>query len=1070
MKISKHLLGVPVKRSIPKLSLTAKLAFASVLLLNLEASAGTTVKNNVLHSAVFKSAHFLGNRFEDITITGKILDEKGQPLIGVSVKVKGRNTGVSTDASGSFTIIAPDNGTLILSYIGYATQEIPVSGNKTITINLTPSANSLNEVVVTALGIRKEERTLGYSVSTVNGEVLDKARESNVALSLEGRVAGLSVSGANGGPGSSARVLMRGVSSFSAGSPLYVINGVPMDNTQRGSASEWGGADYGDGIGNINPDDIESMTVLKGQSASALYGTRASNGVILITTKSGKKNSGVGVEYNTNFQWDKAVDNTDFQQIYGQGQLGTGLTGVKPATAAAALATGNLAWGARLDGSQVIQFDGLNHTYSAVKNNWSSFYRTAPSYTNTASVTGGNETGAFRLSASNLRANSIVPNSYLDRKTLNFNGTQSVTKKLDVTVIANYVVETGHNKSSLSDGPGNPNNVQFLAPNENQSILAPGYSTVTGKETSFTNDTYVTNPYFAAYNFSSNTTRKRLISAITAKYSFTSWLYAQARLGYDNINDQRVDITPTGTAYASGNGSMSQTNGQITEMNTDVLIGAKHDIVKDLLNVDVSVGGNIRNNNTSGTNINGNNFIIPYFYSLTNLPSRSSSVNYTALQTNSAYYTADFGIKNFLVLSTSGRYDTYSTLPSANRGIFTPSVSGSFIFSDLYPVKGLDFGKLRLSYAQTSGQPSDAYITSQYYTVNNSVNGVSTGSFPQSLPNLYLKPFTFDEFEIGTEMKFFGDRLGLDVDYFARKTHNEIIRSSIDISSGYTTAYIGTGSTQNRGIEVELHGTPVKSADFNWTPAFNFTYVANKIVQTDGTVNANISQGTYRPLNATTALVAGMAGPQILAYDYKRNAAGQVIYDASGLPEQGALKAMGTTTPKIYGGLNNSFNYKRFNLSFLTDYRFGNKVLSATNYYSIYRGLNKITLPGRETGVTGVGVNDAGATNTVNVAAQTYYQALAQRISALNVLDGSFIKLRQVTLGYTIPKATLIKTPFSSITISAVGRNLWTILKHTDNIDPESGYSSTLAYAGIEGTSLPATRTYGFNVNFKFKN
>ena len=388
-------------------------------------------------------------------------------------------------------------------------------------------------------------------------------------------------------------------------------------------------------------------------------------------------------------------------------------------------------------------------------------------------------------------------------------------------------------------------------------------------------------------------------------------------------------------------------------MNTDVLIGAKHDIVKDLLNVDVSVGGNIRNNMSSSTNINGSNFIIPYFYSLTNVPSRNSSVASTSLQTNSAYYTADFGIKQFLVLSTTGRYDYYSNLPSTNRGIFTPSVSGSFIFSDLYHMKGVDFGKIRLSYAQTSGQPpvttdpNGFYITQQYYTVNNAVNGVSTGGFSNSLPNLFLKPFTFDEIEVGAEMKFWGDRFGFDVDYFARKTKNEIVQGTLDISSGYTSRYIGAGSTQNRGVELEIHGTPVRaSSGFSWTPSFNFTYVANKILQTDGVTNGNVNFGTYRPLNASTAIVVGMSGPQILAYDYKRNGSGQIVYDASGLPERGNYKPMGSVIPKVYGGFNNNFNFKQFNLSFLADYRFGVKILSATNYYAIYRGLDKSTLPG----------------------------------------------------------------------------------------------------------------------------
>jgi TonB-linked SusC/RagA family outer membrane protein len=1005
-------------------------------------------------------------------IHGTVLDEKGSPLPGVSVKIKGTTMGTVTDANGVFSINAPDNSALIFSFIGYETQEVSTTGKTSITVNLLPSNKNLTEVVVTALGIKKDERKLGYSVTTVGGDLLDKAIETNVANSLEGRVAGLSISGTSGGPGSSVRILLRGVTAQSgSGSPLFVINGVPMDNSNRGSSGEWGGADYGDGISNINPDDIESMTVLKGQSASALYGSRAANGVILITTKSGKKNSGFGVEYSTNYQFDKAQNNMDFQQVYGQGQ-----NGLKPVSTIDALNSGSLAWGAKLDGSMVPQFDGKLHPYSAVNNNILSFYKTGNTFTNTVAFTGGNETGAYRLSLSDLNNNSIVPNSGLDRKSFNFNATESVTPKLDITVVANYIVDNEKNKASLSDGPGNPNNVLFLAPNEDQRILSPGYGP-DGVEQQFTNDNYVTNPYFAAYKFSSNTYRNRLITSLSAKYNFTKWLYAQLRLGYDDINDKRIDITPTGTGYNSA-GTMAQTNSQITEQNTDILIGAKHDLIKDLLNLDISVGGNIRKNDLEGSYINGGgtNFIIPYFYSLSNLPSRSSGVLTAAgngagpLQTNSAYYTADFAIKDFLVLSTTGRYDTYSTLPSNNRGIFSPSVSGSFIFSDLYHMDGVDFGKIRLSYAQTSGDAGGVSRDAIYYSINNSINGVPSAGFSSTLPNLFLKPYTLNEIEAGAEMKFWGDRLGFDLSFFARKTNNEISTATIDPSTGFSSHYVATGSTQNRGVEVEIHGTPVKTSDFIWTPSFNFTYVQNKILKTDAAGNAT-TLGTDRPLNgANLAFVVGLPGPQVMASDYLRNANGQIIFDASGLPEKGPQKAMGSTVPKIYGGLNNNFTYKRFNLSFLIDYRYGNKILSSTAYYSIYRGENKLTLAGRESGVVGQGVTEAGTPNTVVVPAQTYYQALAQRISALDVLDGSFIKLRQVTFGYTIPKTTLSRTPFSSINISLVGRNLWTIMKRSDNIDPESGFSPQVSYAGIEGTSLPAFRTYGFNVNFKLKN
>lgn len=1001
----------------------------------------------------------------NVAVTGKVLDDNGLAAPGVTIKIKGSTVGTVTDANGNFSLSAPDNAVLVFSFLGFETQEIPLAGKTYLTVKLTVSAKSLSEVVVTALGIKKDEKKLGYSTSTVNGNVLDKAKETNVAYSLEGRVAGLSVSGTNGGPGSSARILLRGVTSTSSTQgPLFVINGVPMDNTQRGQSGEWGGADFGDGIANINPDDIESMSVLKGQAASALYGTRASNGVILITTKSGKKNSGFGVEFNTNYQADKVVNNTDFQTEYGQGE-----NGLKPLNAAGALSSGSLAWGAKLDGSLVPQFDGKSYAYSKTSDDWTKFYKTGNTFTNTVAFTGGNETGAFRLSLSDLNNQSITPNSGLDRKTFNFNGSQTVIKNLDITLVANYILDNEKNRSGLSDGPGNPNNVQFLAPNEAQSILKPG-TKADGSEQSFTNDIYVTNPYFAAYDFVTNTQRERLISSVAAKYSFTPWFYSQARIGYDRINDNRLSITPTGTAFNSGGqGSVSVQTLTITEFNADGLIGVKHDLVKDLLNLDLSVGGNIRKSTYGGTFINANNLIVPYFYDLSNgLTRTSGNIQPNNLDVNSLYYSADFAIKKFLVLSTSGRYDYYSSIASkVGPGIFTPSVSASFIFSDLTHIDGLDFGKIRLAYSKTSAG-AVPYANSVYYSVANSINGTSAASFSTQLPNLTLKPYTLGEFEVGTDLKFFNDRLGLDVAYFDKKTKNEIVNSTIDISSGYTNAYIPTASVQNKGIEVEIHGSPLKGGDFNWTPSFNFTYVQNKVLSTDA-VGGNLGLGTYRPLNATTAFVKGMAGPQILANDYKRDAKGNIIFDATGNAETTGRIPLGSVTPKIYGGLNNDFNYKNFSLSFLVDYRFGNKVLSATNYYSIYRGLNKMTLVGRETGVVGVGVTEAGTPNTVNVPAETYYQTLARNVSALNVLDGSFIKLRQVTFGYSIPKSSIARTPFSSITLSVVARNLWTIMKHTDNIDPESNFAPGINYAGIEGTSVPAVRTYGLNLNFKFK-
>lgn len=998
-------------------------------------------------------------------ISGHVTSEKGEPLAGATVMVKGSTAGTPTGTDGFFSFEAPEHSILRVSYVGYQTKEVKVSGTTPCVIQLSVSS-VLNEVVVTALGIKKDEKKVGYSVSTISGDLLDKAKETNIAYSLEGRVAGLSISGVNGGPGSSARILLRGVTSFGAASPLFIINGIPIDNTQRGTANEWGGADFGDGISNINPDDVESLTVLKGQSASALYGARAANGVILITTKSNKKNAGFGVEINSNYQLDKAVNTFDYQTVYGQGE-----NGVRPQNIYGAISTGNLGWGEKLDGKPTIQFDGKYYPYSAVNDNITKFYRTGSSATNTVAFSGGGDNGGFRLSLSDLNNNSIVRSSGLSRKTVNLTANQNVSAKLSLNVVANYIQESSNLKPNLSDGPMNANNIQYLAANENQAALAPG-TNADGSELRWNNDSYVTNPYFAVNKFINNISRQRLITAIVTRYNFNNWLYAQARLGNDVLHDKRLTIIPTGTAYTPGGTGLiqEQSETQRSELNTDVLIGAKHDIIKNLLNFDISGGASIRKNSYEYTDLFGGPFIIPYFYSYENLSVKNSTYSYKSSETHSTYYTADFSIKKYLTINNTGRFDAYSTLPTGHQGIFTPSVSASLIFSELVHIPALDFGKFRVSYAQTSGEPSDTYITSQYYTINNSVNGVPTAGFSNTLPNLFLKPYTLTETEVGIDLKFLNGRLGFDAAFFHRRTRNEIIKGDLDISSGFTTRFIGTGSTQNNGVEIELNGTPFKTVNFVWNPSFNFTYVQNKILQTDGTPqSANISFGTYRPLNATTALVKGLPGPQILANDYLRNANGQIIFDANGLPLAGPRVPMGSAVPKIYGGFNNSFTYKNLNLSFLIDYRYGNKILSATNYNSIFRGFNKLTLVGREGGVVGDGVTLTGTKNTISVPAENYYQVLAQRISALNVLDGSFIKLRQVTVGYTFSKGLLRNSPIEGITVSLVGRNLWTIMKHSDNIDPESGFSPDIKYAGIEGASLPPTHTYGINLNIKLK-
>ncbi|MBO9200695.1 MULTISPECIES: SusC/RagA family TonB-linked outer membrane protein [Niastella] len=1014
----------------------------------------------LLHSAVLAQ-----NR----QISGAVKDKAGTGIPSVSIKVKGKDNQTVTDINGLFSLQVPaGNIQLVASSVGFkeTTMDVP-AGQSVVSISMQEAGEELGEVVVTALGISKQSRKVGYAVSTVPGEQLTQARENNVAASLSGRVAGLKVSGTNGGPGGTVKLLLRGLPSMNnPGSPLFVINGVPMDNTQRGSTSQWGGSDNGDGIGNINPDDIETMTVLKGQAASALYGSRASNGVILITTKSGKKGD-FSVDYNLNVMWDDAIDNTEYQYEYGQG-----VNGLKPATPAAAQASGRLSWGAKLDGSQVIQFDGKTYPYSAQKDNIKNFYRTGSSVTNTIAVSRGGENGSFRLSLSNLNNSSIVRNSGIERKTANLNVDQNITDKLSIKLIGTYIDEQSTNRPQLSDGAMNANNGVFLATNIDENILAPGYDPVTGYETQFSDDEFVTNPWFVVNQYINNLGRKRFITSVAAKYQFTKGLYAQARLGYDITHDRLYKVEPWGTAYTTKRAGSLQdlASTERFELNVDGLIGYTHKLTEDI-NLDAAIGANLRKNQEEKIKIGGGPFILPYQYSWNNVENFNRDYSFYKTEVHSAYYTLDLAYKNFLTVGTTGRYDNYSTLPTNNNNIFVPSVSASFVFSELFNIKSLDFGKLRASYAVTSNELATAYQTQMYYSLGNNYNGVPIGQFSTTLPSGLLKPFTVAEFEVGTELRFFKSRLNLDVAWFTKKTRDEIMNATYSISTGYTAGYIANGQTENKGLEVQVIGTPIKTNDFNWTITFNLTSVHNKVLKTDEAGNpVNLGQARGTLGNAVTAYVKGYAGPQILAYDYKRDSKGEIVVDGSGYPlRRDTLLAYGSALPTLYGGLNNELTYKGIVLSFLIDYNYGNHIISATSYYSIYRGLNKMTLEGRSDGIT-KGVTEAGGTNTVKADAQGYWQAVAQRITNTSVLDGDFIKLRQVTLGYNIPADIVSKSViFRSATISLVGRNLWTIMKHSDNIDPESSFGSTINFLGIEGTSLPSTRTYGVNLNLKFK-
>ncbi|SEG04006.1 SusC/RagA family TonB-linked outer membrane protein [Algoriphagus boritolerans] len=990
-------------------------------------------------------------------LKGKVTaSSDGLAMPGVTILDKSNQTGTTTDVDGMYSIPVTEQSVLVFSFIGFTSQEFTVGNRTELNVVLDESASDLSEVVVVALGLTKEKEKLGYSISTVSSDVMDKARETNVANSLAGQVAGLVVKGTNGGPGGSSNIVLRGLPSISGtGSPLFVINGVPMDNTQRGSAGQWGGSDNGDGIGNLSPDDIESMTVLKGQAASALYGSRASNGVILITTKGAQKGGDWTLTYNLNVMGEQAVDFTNFQDQYGQG---TG--GLRPQTATDARTTGRFAWGERMGGN-VIGFDGNQYPYAPASERYIDFYRTGSNITNTVAVSKGlGKDGAFRMSISNLNSKSIVPNSGVDRLNINLNVDQNITDKLSVTAMINYVDQQSTNIPSLSDGPKNPNNFLFLAPNIRPSIFAPGFNP-DRSEIVFSDDIFVTNPYFITNKGINDLGRKRTISALSAKYAFTPKVYAMLRVGNDTSNDDFYSVDPTGLAYSAnlqgGLGGRGLSNR--SELNVDALFGADLKLNDDI-EIDGLIGGTLRKNRFETVGVNGSRFVIPELYSPFNLVNFGRSYGFQEREVQSGFYSIGLGYKDFLTLTTTGRYDVYSTLPTNNNSIFSPSVTGAFLFDRFLNISALDFGKFRAAYAVTSGEPFGAYQTQFYYSSANAYAGVPAGSSPLGLPNLSLKPFTTDEIELGFDLSFFKTRLSFDVAYFTKTTNNEIMNANYSISSGFGSGVVATGSTRNTGIEVLITGVPIQTANFSWKSSLNFTNVKNEVLSTDPNNNPiNLGQNRATLGNAVTAYVVGLPGPQIRAYDYRYDANGNVVVNSAGIPERGELKNWGSVLPTIYGGWNNEFNFKRLSFSFLIDYNFGNKVLSATEFYSHFRGLHQNTLEGREGGVT---------TNEITANAENYYQGLVQNVTRTSIVDGDFVKLRQLTLGYTFPSELFNSVPvLKGLTASIVARNLAILMRKAENIDPEATFGSNINYLGIEGTSLPSTRSIGFNLNFK---
>ena len=1040
-------------------------------------------------------------------VTGRITDANGQPIVGATVAVRGSNVATQTNSDGIFSITVP-SGTqrLTVSSVGFTAQEVAIGDRTNVSVALTASASELSEVIVTALGVERNKKSLGFATTTVGGENFTQAREISTANALAGRVAGVNVSKIASGPGGSSRVVIRGAKTLGStlNQPLYVVDGVPIDNSNFGQAGVWGGADQGDGMNSINPDDIGSITVLKGASAAALYGSRAANGVILITTKKGSGRRGVGVEFNSNFVFEKVQNLTDFQKSHGNGgYVGTTLqnqVAKTPQTLAEHWNNGwgYNGWGPKFDGSQAMQFDGVMRPYQYAGDNWDRFYETGTALTNTIALTGGSETQSFRLSLSDLRSKGVFPNSGFDRKNVTLSTNSKIGKKIVATTKVMYANEKTKNRPRLSDSPDNgilsvyyiPNDVDIRSylgdPNKPGAVPSAEMQAqqgitifdkkAPGEEFQMSTNLWQQNPYWAAHQVKNNDERDRVIASGDIRYNITDFLYVSGMVGMDWYTLRNSQLGPQGTGHNRA-GSITETERRRRETNIQAIAGFNKTFNK--IGVDVFVGGNQMRQVYEDISANGTGFNTPFLAAINNAKQRNFGYGYGKSGINSLFGSATFSFNNYLFVTGTARNDWFSVLNPEDNGILYPSVSGSFVFTDAFGMpEWMSYGKFRAAWAQVGNVSSvGPYQTLLTYGAGNSHLTRPLGGFTSgdNLPNPNLKPFTSTELEFGFELRFLNDRLGLDVTYYDQKTTDDILNANISQASGFRTTSVNLGEIGNKGIELLLTATPVRST-FTWDVSLNFAKNNSEVI--------NLIEGQTEvigeePRTRTVFIkhIVGQPYGMITGLTQKRDPSGNLVYDANnGAPiSSGKYEILGSGVADFTGGVNNAFSWKGLNLTFLIDFKSGGDIYSGTNVRMTQAGFTKRSLQGREgeapltvTGVSEDGTGFKPFTKTLTPGeARNYWAQLGERAQENFVYDASFVKLRQLTLGYNLPSKVWGNLPIRNLMLSFVARNLAILYKNSDNIDPESSYTSSNSQ-GLDYFGMPASRTFGFNLRATF--
>jgi TonB-linked SusC/RagA family outer membrane protein len=1042
-------------------------------------------------------------------VSGRVTDAQGKAVPFASVTVKGTSVGVAADENGNFTIEAAPNSTLVFSAAGYQAAEVNIKNQSTVSANLS-AQSSLNEVVVTALGIRRTRNQTPYAAQQVTGEEVSKTRNTNFVQNLSGKVAGLDIRQTNT-MGGSTNVIIRGTKSITGNNQaLFVVDGVPYSNSNTNTANQRtgrGGYDYGNAAADINPDDIESVTVLKGAAASALYGSQGSNGVILITTK--KNARGLGITVNSGVTVGKVDKSTfaTYQKQYGAGYgkfygpdedqwfneadvNGDGIVDL------VAPFHEDASYGAKFDPNlMVYQWDAFDPTspyfgkarpWVAAANDPTTFFQTPVSSNQSIFIDGGSDRGSFKLGYTRNDDKGILPNSKISKNLLNFGGTYNITPKLTAGATINFTNINGLGRYGTGYDDKNlmTNFRQWWEVNVDVKEQKDAYfrnrdnTTWNWKSANRLIANFWDNPYFSRYENYESDSRNRYFGVANLNFKPVEWLNIMGRASQDGYNELQEERQAVGSVTTS---SYSRYNNAFSETNFDLIANMDKNITTDI-NFKALLGGTLnKRHNESIRAVTNGGLIVPRVYALSNsLNTPNAPVEFDGRrEVHSLYAGATFSWRDMITLDGTIRRDQSSTLPKDNNTYYYPSVSAGFTFSKLLPsATWLSYGKLRANYARV-GNDAPVYSVYDSYVGIAPFGGNPQGSVAGTKNNPNLMPELTGSFEAGVEMAFLKNRLGFDMSYYRSKTDDLITPVILSTATGYNSKFLNAGSIENKGIEVSVNGTPVKTNDFSWNINVNWSKNRNKVLELfEGAENLVLAD-----FQAGVTLNASLGQPYgtIRGSNYVYKNGEKVVSQTNGryLLSPTSNEVIGNANPDWVGGVNNSFRYKNLSLSFLIDTKQGGDIFSLDMYYGMGTGLypetvalNDLGNPSRNTiaeggGIILPGVDADGKPNTKRRSNSEGTLGYRQPTAGF-VYDASYIKLREAIISYSLPKTLVSKlNPFKGIDLSLIGRNLWIIDKNIPYADPEETISSG-NLQGYQSGAYPTTRTFTFNAKFRF--